>query len=236
MTTSENTIQATIILDSGSFLTDEEANGKAYSEVGYFTPQISVYVDGEKKGDIHPGKIGTGCREIKVRKYDASGNEVATGITLSECLLKYLLRLHNVYGHVVHSDRVKFDCVFHFNSGHFCSSKVKARNFREYNGKSHQETGQKKPVGLIAHDIAIHYELGPGETLKLLCDDNQLWSSDEHGAIRKRLDIEILADNSTAEMFYREGLKLLGQNYWLPNQGGDPPPSWTHGGPAGGGN
>jgi len=236
MTTSENTIQATIILDSGSFLTDEEANGKTYSEVGYFTPHIAVYIDGEKKDDVLPGKLGTGCREIKVRKYDASGNEVATGITLSDCLLKYLLRLHTVYGHMVHPEKVKFDCIFQFNSGHFCSSKVKARNFREYNGKSHQETGQKKPVGEIAHDIAIHFELAPGETLKLMCDDNQIWSSGNLGSIRKRLDIEILADNSTAEMYYREGLKLMGQNYWLPNQGGDPPPNWVHGGPAGGGN
>ena len=233
MTTGGNTIQATIILDSGAFLTDEEANGMTYSEVGYFAPYIMVYIDGEKKGEVNPGRIGTGCRKVDVRKFDANNNEVATTIELSECLLNHLLRLHNVYGHVVHSDREKHDCVFHFNSGHFCSSKLKARDFKELDGKSHAETGRRKSVGVIAHDIAIHYELEPGEALKLMCEGKPLWSSSDYGPIKRRLEVEILADNSTAEMFYRESLKLMGQNYWLPNQG-DPPPTWTHGGPGGG--
>lgn len=232
MATSENAIQATIILDSGSLLTDEQANGNTYSEVGYFTPHIFVYVDGENKAELNPGILGTNCREINVRKYDSGGNEVASGIELSDCFLKHLLRLHNVYGHVVHPDRVKYDCIFNFNSGRFCSSKLKARNFKEYDGKIHKETGLKKPMGVIAHDIAIHYVLSPGETLKLMCNEKPLWSSDAYRPINRRIDVEIMADNSTAEMFYREGLKLLGQNYWLPNQSGDPPPNWVHGGPS----
>lgn len=230
MSTIGNTIQATILLDSGSFLTNEEENGMTYSEVGYFTPHLFIYADGEMVGEINPGQMGTGCRKIDVRKYDASGSEIASNIELSQCLLKHLLRLHTVYGHVVHSDRDKYDCLFHFNSGHFCSSKLKTRDFKEVHGKSHSETGRRKSLELIAHDILVHYELEPGETLRLNCDGGKIWSSGDQEKIARRLDIEIMADNSTAEMFYREGLKLMGQNYWLPNQG-DPPPSWTHGGP-----
>jgi hypothetical protein len=230
-----NTIQATILLDSGAFLTDEEKNGFTYSKVGYFAPHIYVYVDGEQKEELHPEKDKTGALNIDVRKYDAAGKEMASSIELSDCLLKYLLRLHNIYGEVVEIDEDKYDCIFHFNSGHFCSSKLKTRNFRLYDGYTDEATDQKKPAGLIAHDIAIHYELAPGETLRLVSDGAPIWSSGNHDPIARRLEVEILADSASSEMFYRDSLKLSGRSYWMPNQGGDPPPNWVHGGPAGGG-
>lgn len=228
-------IQLTIVLDSGLFLTDEEANGFTYSEVGYFTPHIIVYADGEKNDELDPSKLGTDGSAVNVRRIGADGNEIAEVIKFSDCLLEYLLRLHKVYGHLVHVDRSSLDCIFHFNSGRFCSSKVKSRNFREYNGLTNEPTGNKKSAGAIAHDIVIYHHLAKGEKLIFTdCEGNEIWSSDKAKAT-KRIEVEILADNSTAEMFYCKGLKLRGQNYWLPNQGGDPPPTWIHGGHGGGG-
>jgi hypothetical protein len=230
-------IQVTIVLDSGLFLTDEKANGYTYSEVGYFTPHAMIYADGEKKDELDPLKFGTDGYRINVRKIGKDGDEIVKNIVFSDCLLEYLSRLHNVYGHVVHVDTSSLDCIFHFNSGRFCSSKVKPRNFREYNGLTHAPTGNKKSIGAIAHDIVVHHRLAKGEKLIFALAqeaDKEIWSSEKLNA-KNRIDIEILADNSTAEMFYCQGLKLRGQNYWLPNQGGDPPPTWIHGGHGGSG-
>lgn len=227
-------IQVTIVLDSGLFMTDEEANGFTYSEVGYFTPHLHVYRDGEKTEEIDPAKMGTNSRLINVRKIGADGKEIGGGIKFSKCLLKYLLRLHKVYGHFVIVDRPQFDCIFHFNSGCFRSSKVKPRAFKECDGQSHQITGKRQSLAPIAHDIAIEFELAAGEKLTLSDEKGAIiWSSDSPPA-KKRIEVEVMADSATAVMFYRDALKLRGQNYWIPNQG-DPPPTWTHGGHGGGG-
>jgi hypothetical protein len=48
------------------------------------------------------------------------------------------------------------------------------------------------------------------------------WSSKDSGA-KQRLEIEIVADNTTAEKFFLHTLKEKRDSYWLPNAG-DPPP------------
>jgi hypothetical protein len=229
-----NALQVTIVLDSGLFLTDEEANKFTSSEVGYFTPHIAVYRDGEKAEEIDAATIGTNCRIINVRKLDDKGKPTGGGIRFSVSLLNDLLRLKDLYGHIVLADEPKLDCKFHFNSGHFCSSKVKPRTFKEYDANTNQPTGKTQSTRPIAHDIVVHYDLAAGESLTLVDNaGNSVWSSSDRPT-RRRIEIEILANNSTASMFYREGLKLRGQNYWMPNQG-DPPPPWSHGGHGGGG-
>jgi hypothetical protein len=76
----------------------------------------------------------------------------------------------------------------------------------------------------VAHNVAVHYELASGEVLKLRRDDGTiLFTTAGLVAGTKRLDVEIVADNSTAEKFYREALTFSEPNCWLPNQG-DPPP------------
>ncbi|HWP43616.1 MAG TPA: hypothetical protein VNO14_10300 [Blastocatellia bacterium] len=234
MTTNGNSIQATILLDSGAFMTDEEATGKTYSEVGYFIPHIVIYVDGEKKKEVTAAQVGTGCQVINISKVDENGNEIDKGITLSECLTAHLLRLDKVYDRHVHVDRDKFDCIFYFNTGHICSSKLKNRHFREHLAYSGQETQNRKYFPRVAHDIAIHFDLQSGQNLKIGSSTCEIWPYNDAPTPKRRLDIEILADNSTAKMFYCDSLKLRGSNFWLPNQGGDPPPIWTHGGQGGG--
>ena len=53
-------------------------------------------------------------------------------------------------------------------------------------------------------------------------DGKVFWSSKDVN-VKERLEIEIVADNTTAEKFYRVALKAERDSYWLPNQG-DPPP------------
>ena len=225
-------IQVTMVLDSGLFLTDEDANGFAYSEIGYFKPHLHIYRDCEKTEEVDPAKMGKNCRLINVRKIGVDGKEIGGGIKFSKCLLKHLLRLQKVYGHPVNVDRPRLDCILHFNSGSFRSSKVKPRAFKECDGQTHQLTGKRQSLDPIAHDIVVEFRLAEKEKLTLSDDyGTEIWSSDSH-PIKGRIDIEVMADNSTAVMFYRDALDLKGQNYWLPNQD-DPPPTWTHGGHGG---
>lgn len=230
-------IQVTLVLDSGAFLTNEEATGFTYSEVGYFIPHLNVYGDGELIKSVSAYCLGTGCRQLNVRHLDADGNEIAKGIRLSESLYKSLLRMHKLHGRIVHADREKFDCCFHFNSGMFRCSHVMSRVFKEVHGVSHQPTGQVKTISSIAHDVVVEYELQDQETFQILApgkDKNEsIWSSAEYPNVTRRFDLEVIAENSTAEFYYREMLKLGRQNYWVPNQG-QPPPSWTHDGGLGG--
>ena len=222
-------IQVTLVLDSGAFLTNEAATGYAYSEVGYFIPHLNVYGDGEMLGSVNAYTIGTGCRPIEVRHLGSDGKEIANGIHLSQSLIKNLLRIHKLHGRVVHTDRQKFDCCFHFNSGVFRCSHVMPRIFKEVNGITHQLTGQFKTTPPIAHDVVVEYQLEKGESFKIGSGKDDIWSTVSHPNVTKRFDLEVIAENSTAELYYREMLKLGRLNYWLPNQG-HPPPNWTHDG------
>lgn len=218
-------IQVTIILDSGAFMTDEDNQGALYTEVGYFTPDIKFYGDGRIVKELDPGRLGTSSRvvDIILKKPDGSAE---SGINLSEGFCSHMLRLHKLHGRFVHVDRDMFDCVFKFNSGHLRCSKVKARDFKEMNGRTNELSGRKH-IPPIAHDVAIHYEIEDGGELVFNSNGKQTWSSKDHPDIKKRFDIEIMADHTTADMYFNQCLKLRGQNYWLPNQG-DPPPYWSH--------
>ncbi len=222
-------IQLSVVLDSGAFLTDEAATGYTYSEVGYFIPHLNVYGDGEFLRDIDAYKMGTGAKVVNVRHLDSTGKEKADGVSLSNSLVTNVLRMHKLHNRAIHVDRSKFDCIFHFNSGRFCCSHVKARVFKEVHGVLHTPTGKTKNVGPIAHDIVVHFELADGESFRMTYDDDVIWSSENHPDVKRRFDIEVIAQHATAEYYYREMLNLGRQNYWLPNQG-DAPPPWGHGG------
>lgn len=217
-----------ILLDAGLFMTDEEADGYQFSEVGYFAPRVHIYQDGERIAELSQNLFGSDGQTIKVRKMTAAGVEINEGIRLSSSLIRDLLRLHKVYDEsIIPVDRASLDCIFHFTSGIFRASSVKPRYFQQVDGKSHLPIpNSRKFVGLIAHDIVVEYAIDDGEILSMTdAAGGVIYRS---GGARLRIDIEILADNSAAEMLYREALKLRGQNYWLPNQD-DPPPIWTHG-------
>ncbi|HSE98115.1 MAG TPA: hypothetical protein VLD57_07560, partial [Blastocatellia bacterium] len=106
---------------------------------------------------------------------------------------------------------------------------------REFDARTGEWTGKRELYGPIAHDIGISFELEKGEALKFVSEGQELWSTAAYAGQFRRFDIELPADNSTADLYYRDAIKLGEANYWLPNQGGDPPPTWTHGGPGGGG-
>ena len=217
-------LQVSVVLDSGIFLTDAAAPHEDYSEVGYFLPHIVVYGDYAEIYSTDLSDAPSTSRMIHVQHFDAGKNEIRDGVNYSNDFLASLLRRKELYDdpppEIIPS---RFDWIFRFDSGHFRASSVKERVFKEMEGYTHQPGGKRKPLRAIAHDVVVHYELGPDECLVLLNDGLKPWSTADYPNVQKRFDIEIVAPHRTAENYFRDALNHKGQNYWLPNQG-DPDP------------
>jgi len=221
--------QATIVLDSGTFLQKEGP----HCEIGYFqcedtVSDIRIYADGEEVRNVpDPFKLGTGV--IEVRHLNADGSPKRGGVNASKYFHDQVLHLKSLYGDHQPVERSKFDCVIRFESGHFCASMVKKRDFKELKKQQdgsykHDLKASPQDIGPIAHNVVVHYSLKDNEALELTRNGTPFWSSKDYG-IKDRFEIEIVADNSTAEKFFRQSFKDSGKNsYWMPNQG-DPPPT-----------
>jgi hypothetical protein len=227
-------VHVTVTLDSGSFL---QKTG-AFCEIGYFeceptVSDIKIFIDGNEPADVpSPFKLCVARQKcsIEVRHKDKNGVTNTDGVRTSNTFHDQLLHLERLYGGNHQSvERANFDCVIRFDSGHLRASMVKKRDFKEH---KKQSDGSYKPdpnappktVGPIAHNMVFHFMLEADEALELARDGNEFWTSKDK-IIRERLEIEIGADNSTAEKFFRLALKDdTKTSYFLPNQG-DPPPS-----------
>jgi hypothetical protein len=214
-----------ITLDSGTLLEDDQLGAVLdYVDVGMFRPTMRIYGDGRIVGVFEEDKLSG---DIEVRLTGSEGREKTPGVGFESALLSiYLLRLTEIYGQLdfVPVDLDAYHSILRFTSGLFRSSKIKERDFKEFDTKTHLPTGKVRRLRPIAHDLVVELEMRDGEALELSKSGKVLWSSSEY-SIRNSLDIEILTDNSTAEMYYFSALRLReGATYWLPNQG-DPPPS-----------
>lgn len=225
-------IQATVVLDSGCFLPMPEDNQGAYTEIGYFqsgrsVSDIQVAADGNPINTAEKMNLGKKCC-IEVRHVKANGSIKKDGVKGAATFHDGLLHLKDLYGEHMPVDRAKFDCIIRFDSGLFCGALLKPRRFKEHRRQANgqylytEDAGVKMINKPIAHNIFVHFKLKKGEALELARDGEVFWSSKDSGA-KERLEIEIVADNTTAEKFYRNALKDKRDSYWLPN-GGDPPP------------
>jgi hypothetical protein len=226
-------INVTVTLDSGSFL---PMKGK-FCEIGYFgceqtVSDIKIFIDGEEPNDTpNPFKLcNAGVKSnIEIRHNDAKDNPKTDGIRTARSFHSQLLHFKQLYGSDEEVERTNFDCVLKFTSGHFRASMVKKRDFKQHNKQTDGSLLRDKTVapqsfGPIAHNMVVSFTLEDGEALELARDGAPFWTSKGRN-IRERLEIEIAADNSTAEKFFRTALKDGNKaSYLLPNQG-DPPPS-----------
>ena len=225
-------IHATVILDSGCFLPMTEDPTKKSTEIGYFqssnsVPDIRVRVDGIETNEKDPLNLGKKCR-IEVRHVRSNGQPKNDGVKGSPTFHDELLHMKDLYGDHMPVDPAKFDCVIRFESGLFCGALIKPRYFNEHRRQSdgkykHTEgCGRKRVRKPIAHNVYVHFKINNGESLEVLRNDEVIWSSKGCGA-KDLLEIEIIADNTTTDKFYRQVLKGKRDSYWLPNDG-DPPP------------
>jgi len=74
----------------------------------------------------------------------------------------------------------------------------------------------------IAHTVQVQFTLKKGEALELARNGKVFWSSRTSGA-KNRVELEIIADNSTWKKFYCDIFKEKLDQYWMPHEG-DPPP------------
>jgi hypothetical protein len=223
-------IQATVILDSGCFLPLD--NGAAYTEIGYFgssnsVSDIRVIADGKEVKSDEPMNLGKQCK-IEIRHVLADGTINRDGVEGAEGFHERLLHLKDLYNKDTPVDRAKFDCIIRFDSGLFCAALVKPRYFKKHkkqaDGTFRVSDGEEPKLvsRLIAHNVYVQFVLNRGERLELARGGEVFWSSKGTGA-KARLEVEIVADNTTTEKFYRVALKGNKQSYWMPNDG-DPPP------------
>ncbi|HVF91860.1 MAG TPA: hypothetical protein VNH22_17475 [Blastocatellia bacterium] len=211
-------IQATVVLDSGVLLLEGLKEPYTSIKVGYFQPRIVIYVDGEEASSYEPAQIG------KILDVRLEGGITRKQIVpFSNCMGSKLLRLSQLYDGKTPPKLLpgSFETIISFDSGHFRCSGVKERNFYEMLGG--QKIGSKK-FGPIAHDIVIEFDLGDDGVLSLKDGGGLDLYSSRTARAKRRVDIEILAEDRTAEMFYAKALDLdPKESYFLPNQGHPPP-------------
>jgi hypothetical protein len=226
-------VQATVILDSGCFLPGNEKN--LTTEIGYFqsgnvAQDIRIIADGEELPSGNLMSLGQKC-QIEIRHVKADGTIYDEGAKASTNFHKQLLHLNELYGdkNVPVVDPTKFDCILRFDSGHFCGAMLKPRAFKQYRRETdgkyvYEPNVEPKPIDRpIAHNVHVHFKLDEGEAIELARDGVIFWSSNDN-KVGERLEIEIIADNSTAEKFYCDVMESSRDCYWVPNQG-DPPPT-----------
>jgi hypothetical protein len=224
-------VQATVILDSGCFLPGKEKNSP--TEIGYFqsgnsAQDIRIIADGKELPSKDLMSLGEKC-QIEIRHVKENGTIYEGGAIASSNFHDQLLHFKELYGEDVPVDRTKFDCILRFNSGLFCGAMLKPRSFKQYRRETdgkyvYVSNAEPKAIDrAIAHNVHVHFKLDQGETIQLARDGVVFWSSNDSG-VSERLEIEIIADNSTAEKFYCDVLESSRDSYWLPNQG-DPPPA-----------
>ncbi|HST20564.1 MAG TPA: hypothetical protein VLR90_05580 [Blastocatellia bacterium] len=228
-------ILATVILDSGCFVPMPDDSDEHYAKIGYFgssrsVSDICVRADGADAPCKNSMNLGKKC-EIEVRHVKADGTIKKDGVFGVEGYHDKILHLSDLYDadDIPVIDFTKFDCTIRFDSGVFSPALVKPRYFKKL---SKQATGEfaaqpeerKLLKKLVAHNVHVNFKLKKGERLELARDGEVFWSSNDEGVnVKERLEIEFLADNTTAEKFYRTAVKGKRESYWLPNQG-DPPP------------
>jgi hypothetical protein len=223
-------VQATVILDSGCLLQGDD--NSPTTEVGYFQSDqsawdIRVISDGQELEFEELRSLGENCT-MEIRHVKADGTINQEGARASKGFHDHILHLRELYGVDTPVDRSKFDCILRFDAGLFCAALLKPRAFKLH---EQQEDGQLAYVQAelprridrpIAHNIHVHFQLDDGDAIELARDGTVFWTSNRISPAN-RLEIEIIADNATAEKFYCHALKGNRSNYWLPNQG-DPPP------------
>lgn len=223
-------IQATVILDSGCFLPGDDKN--VSTEIGYFQSSksawdIRVIADGKEVPFEDLKSLGQNC-EMEIRHVKADGSIYDKGAEASATFHRELLHMKELYDENMAVDKQKFDCILRFDSGFFCGALLKPRYFKLHRQQAENTfsySADDKPKLIdrpIAHNVHVHFKLADGEAIELARGGKVFWSSTRVDA-KERLEIEIIADNTTAEKFYRVALKDSRDNYWLPNQG-DPPP------------
>jgi hypothetical protein len=223
-------VQATVILDSGCLLPGDKSNPT--TEVGYFQSSqsawdIRIVADGNELVFDEMKNLGNNCK-LEIRHVKADGSVNQEGARPSATFHDEVLHMRELYGVDVPVAPENFDCIICFDSGLFCGALLKPRRFKLHESIGNNEltpalNADAKMIDRpIAHNIHVHFKLEDGETIALARGGKVFWSSDQI-KVAERLEIEIIADNTTAEKFYHQALKDSRNSYWLPNQG-DPPP------------
>jgi hypothetical protein len=217
--------RGSITINGGIFLTKKEDVGYPYWDIGYFEcdagfPDVKIYADGNLvSGPIL--KLGAGGDRIDV-KLERGGSRLETGVQDGRSFPDDVLRRELLYGAQIPLDERKLDSVLRFHSGQFRPSMVKRRYFKQHDPSGKLAAPTRKDMGSIAHNIIVHYELFDGDKLSLASKTKTYFQQLIDASIADRLDLEILADDSTALKYFCDCVDPATGVFWVPNQGSPP--------------
>jgi len=219
--------RGSITINGGVFLLPKESLGYEYWDLGYFEcdpalPDLRIYVDGDEDPTPSPIKLGASGATIDV-KVEKSDGRTQTGITRASSLDTYLLRRERLYdGQRVPLDESILDSVLRFHSGQFRPSIVKKRYFKQHDPKGPIANPLRKDMGAISHNVVVHYDLEDGDRVVVSNKSKTFFERTIDATVQDRLDLEILADDSTALKYYCDCVHAGRPFYWVPNQGMPP--------------
>src|SRR5262249_2209880 len=110
-----------------------------------------------------------------------------------------------------------------FHSGSFRASCVMKRYFKQYDPTGRLSNVQRMDMGAIAHNVVVHYNLDDGDKLTIGTATNTYFEKVIDASVQDRLEIELLADDSTALRYFVHCVDPGRAFYWIPNQGYPPP-------------
>jgi len=222
--------RGSITINGGIFLTQRKEDlGYKYWDVGYFEcdpayPDLRIYVDGDELNVAPPVKLGAKGGTIDIR-LDKGPKGSQTGVSNSNTFHRDIIQRRTLYNEDIPVDESKLDSVLRFHFGSFRPSMVKKRFFKQYDPAGKLVSPQRRDLGAIAHNVVMQFDLDDGDKLTIANGTKSYFEKLIDGSVRDRLEIDILADDSTALRYFCHCVDPGRDYYWVPNQG-NPPPSF----------
>jgi len=200
--------------------------GYDYWDVGYVQceagfPDFRVYLDGHEAKITPPPKFDASGGRIDI-KLDQGGKGSLTGVSNASTFHDDIIQRKTLYNEEVPLYLSKLDSVLRFHFGSFRPSMVKRRHFKQYDPTGKLGSPVRKDMGAIAHCVVIHFDLADGDKLTVASPTKTYFEKPIDTSVRDRLEIEILADDSTALKYFCDCVDSNRAHYWIPNQGNPP--------------
>jgi hypothetical protein len=219
--------RGSIIINGGIFLSQKQKLRYDYWDIGYFEcevgfPDFRVYVDGEEKEITPAPKLGAHGAIVDIA-VETGNKGIRAGVTTSSSFYKDVLQRQRLYdGDQLPVDEKQLDCILRLHSGALRPSMVKRRYFKQYHPTTPPANPTRKDMGAVAHNVIAYTDLNDGDKLTISNGTTSYLDLTIDGSVKESVEVEILADDSTALKYFCHCIDPTRPFYWVPNQGWPP--------------